>query len=63
MRDLNSQKNREDLSYLLGEAAALYSFTSKEDPKRDIAFKVYDGLFALLHTDDDGKGVEKKRDC
>ena len=63
MRDLNNQINREDLSYLLGEAASLYSFTNKEDPKKDIAFKIYDGLFTLLYTDDDGKGVKKNHDC
>ena len=62
MRDLNSQRNREDLCYILGMAAALHSFVGKEDPKKDIAFKIYDGLFTLLYTDDDGKGAEKKRD-
>lgn len=63
MRDLNSQKNREDLSYLLGMAAALHFFTDKEDPKKHVSFMIYDGLFTLLYTDENGKGVEKKRDC
>lgn len=62
MRDLNNQINREDLSYILGMAAALHYFVDKEDPKKHITFMIYDGIFNLLYTDDDGKGVEKKRD-